>query len=50
MKFYCKLYKIPKKECSKRINEALKVVNLNEHLKKIVRIDFLNAILFMQFS
>lgn len=36
MKFYCQLYKIPKKECSKNINEALKVVNLNEDLKKIV--------------
>ena len=36
MKFYCRLYKIPKKERNARIDECLSVVNLNDDKKKIV--------------
>ncbi|WP_455537850.1 ABC transporter ATP-binding protein [Terrisporobacter sp.] len=36
MKFYCRLYKIPKKERKDRIEECLSIVNLNNHKKKIV--------------
>ena len=36
MMFYCRLYKIPKKERNDRIEECLSVVNLNKDKKKIV--------------
>lgn len=36
MKFYCQLYKVPKKLWKDRIYKALEVVNLNDDLKKIV--------------
>ncbi|MGL5313619.1 MAG: ABC transporter ATP-binding protein [Peptostreptococcaceae bacterium] len=36
MKFYCQLYKVPKKEWKEKIYNALSVVNLNEDAKKIV--------------
>jgi len=36
MKFYCQLYKIPKKQWKGRIYESLKVVNLNDDGKKVV--------------
>ena len=36
MKFYCQLYKVPKKIWKERINECLSVVNLQDDGKKIV--------------
>ena len=36
MKFYCRLYKVPKKEIKDRIEKCLGVVNLNKDAKKIV--------------
>lgn len=36
MKFYCKLYKVPKIQWKGRIYESLKVVNLNDDSKKVV--------------
>lgn len=36
MKFYCQLYKVPKKEWKEKIYNALSIVNLNEDTKKIV--------------
>ena len=36
MKFYCRLYKIPKKERNARIDECLSIVNLKDDKKKIV--------------
>ncbi|MGL6108230.1 ABC transporter ATP-binding protein [Romboutsia sp.] len=36
IKFYCQLYKLPKKLWKEKIYEVLKVVNLNEDSKKIV--------------
>lgn len=36
MKFYCQLYKVPKKEWKEKIYNALSIVNLNEDAKKIV--------------
>ena len=37
MKFYCRLYKVPKNERKSRIEKCLGLVNLNEDDKKIVR-------------
>lgn len=36
MKFYCKLYKVPKKHRKNRIEKCLGIVNLNEYAKKVV--------------
>ncbi len=36
LKFYCQLYKVPKKEWKVRMEKALSVVNLNDEGKKIV--------------
>lgn len=36
MEFYCRLYKVPKKERKSRIERCLSVVNLNDDAKKIV--------------
>lgn len=36
MKFYCRLYKIPKRKWKERIDESLNIVNLNQDKKKIV--------------
>lgn len=36
MKFYCRLYKVPKNERKSRIEKCLGLVNLNEDAKKIV--------------
>lgn len=36
MKFYCRLYKVPKKQHQERIKQCLEVVNLNQDAKKIV--------------
>lgn len=36
MKFYCELYKVPKKQWKERIYQSLEVVNLQDETKKIV--------------
>lgn len=36
MKFYCQLYKVPKKHWKERIDKVLRIVNLNNESKKIV--------------
>lgn len=36
MKFYCRLYKVPKGERKERIKKCLDIVNLNQDAKKIV--------------
>lgn len=36
MEFYCRLYKVPKKERKSRIERCLSIVNLNDDAKKIV--------------